>query len=519
MAFVRTRAFLLAVLASTVLAAGCGNAGSSGSGSTAAQDAVPADALFYADVNLDRGSDAWKQFAAVGQRFPGWQHLVDQIANGFNSGGSSTTNVSLDTGPTTTFKDDIEPWLGGSAAVAVTSVDATAGTAGWLVFVASTDDSKAKAALLKDGATADGSYAGYSLYRSSNGNDEAAVGDGAVLLGADTGTLHDSIDVRDGKADSLSSNDTFTSAMSKLPSESLVRGYVNTQKLSQLAGFAALGSIGGSGSGGDQVQKLASSLNSLDSLTFAAWATQDGYHLSLRTTLKPGSDGSLFTGQTQPSTLTPLVPDDAFAFLAFANYGDYLKQALDSGAPGMAQQLQRFEQQTGLSVDNDLIPLLSGQELFYAAPGVPVRAALLLKPSDPQAAAATMHKIAALVVKSVPNATLQPLASGDGEQISLSNGLAVTWRLTANGLIAVGNDQAAGDAPSSPLLSSAAYKDLLSRAGVPSGAAVPLYFNLAGLLKLLPVSTDPNLEHLGSVLAWSSHDGNDYSSDLFVQVK
>jgi hypothetical protein len=517
-ALIRTRAFLIAVLTSAVLAAGCGNAGSSGSGSGAAQDAVPADALFYADVNLDRGSAAWRQFAAVGQRFPGWQHLVDQIANGFNGGGSSTTNVSLDTGPTTTFKDDIEPWLGGSAAVAVTSVDATAGTAGWLVFVASTDDSKAKAVRLKDGATADGSYDGYSLYRSSNGKDEAAVGDGAVLLGADTGTLHDSIDVRDGKADSLSSNDTFTSAMSKLPSESLVRGYVNTQKLSQLVEFAALGSLG-SGGGGAQVQKLATSLNSLDSLTFAAWASQDGYRVSVRTTLKPGADGSLFTGQTQPSALAPLVPDDAFAFLAFANYGDYLKQALDSGAPGMAQQLQLFEQQTGLSVDNDLIPLLSGQELLYAAPGVPVRAALVLKPSDPQAAAVTMHKIAALVVKSVPGATLQPLASGDDEQIALSNGFAVTWRLTADGLIAVGNDQAAGDAPASPLLSSAAYKDLLSRAGGPSGAAVPFYFDVPGLLKLLPLSADPNLEHLGGVLLWSSHDGDDYSSDLFVQVK
>jgi hypothetical protein len=519
MALVRIRLFLLAALASTVLAAGCGNAGSSGSGSTAAQDAVPADALFYADVNLDRGSDAWKQFAAVGQRFPGWQRLVDQIANGFTSGGSSTTNVALDSGPTTTFKGDIEPWLGGSAAVAVTSVDASAGTAGWLVFVASTDDSKAKAALLKDGGTADGSYAGYSLYRSSDGTSEAAVGDGAVLLGTDTGTLHDSIDVRDGKADSLSSNDAFTSAMSKLPSESLVRGYVNTQKLSQLVGFAALGGIGSASSSSAQVQKLASSLNALDSLTFAAWASQDGYHLSLRTTLKPGADGSLFTRQAQPSTLSPLVPGDAFAFLAFANYGDYLKQALDGGAPGMALRLQRFEQQTGLSVNNDLIPLLSGQELLYAAPGVPVRAALLLKPDDPQAAAATMHKIAALLVKSVPGATLTPLASGEGEQISLSNGLAVTWRLTANGLIAVGNDQAAGDAPSSSLLSSAAYKDLLSQAGVPSGAAVPLYVNLPGLLKLLPLSADPNLQHIGSVLAWSSHDGNDYSSDLFVQVK
>ena len=80
-------------------------------------------------------------------------------------------------------------------------------------------------------------------------------------------------------------------------------------------------------------------------------------------------------------------------------------------------------------------------------------------------------------------------------------------------------DAAAGEAPPSPLSSSAAYRELLQRAGAPSDAAVPLYFDLGGLLKLLPISTDPNLRHLGGMLAWTSHNGNDYSSNLFVEVR
>jgi hypothetical protein len=41
---------------------------------------------------------------------------------------------------------------------------------------------------------------------------------------------------------------------------------------------------------------------------------------------------------------------------------------------------------------------------------------------------------------------------------------------------------------------------------------------VGGLLKLLPIASNADLRHLGGILAWSSHDGNDYSSDLFVEV-
>jgi len=505
----------IVLLAVAIPATACGNAASSSDATAAATGAIPADALFYADVNLDRESPAWKQFAAVAQRFPGWQRFVEQIVAGMNTGGSSTQNVSLDMGPTTSFKGDIEPWLGGSAAFAVTSVDVSSRSVHWIGFVASRDDGKAKAAIAKSGNTKDGTYKGYTLFRSQDGSGEAAVGDGAVLLGDDTGTVKDSIDLRGGGGDALSGNASFTGAMAKLPHDSLLRGWANTQKLSELVGFASLGSLG-AGTSSAQVQQVATALGQLESLSFAGWATDAGYHLTVRTTVKDGADQSLFAPQGASSPLASLVPSDAFAFLAVHGYGHYLQQMVDGR--GTALQLRQFQRATGLSFQHDLVPLLSGDALLYAAPGVPVRAALLLKPADPAAAESTMRRLARLIGRSVPGTRVSSLPGGDGESITLQDGLTVTWRRTADGLIALGNDAAAGDAPATPLSSSAAYRGFLQRAGVPSGAAVALYLDTGGLLKLLPLAVNANLRHLGGMLAWSSHHGNDYSADMFVEV-
>jgi hypothetical protein len=497
------------------IATGCGSTSSSSPASGAAAGAVPADALFYADVDLDTQSPAWKQFAAVGQRFPGWQQLVDQIVNSVSEGSPSATNVSLGSAPTTTFEDDIEPWLGDSAAIAVTSVDAGSESVHWVGFVASTDDSKAKAAFVKSGSSDDGTYHGYSLFRADDGKSEGAVGDGAVLIGDDAGTVKDSIDLRGGGGDSLSSSPAFSDAMAKLPSDSLLRGWANTEKLSQLAGFAALGS--GSAQSG-QIQRVAEALGGLDSLTFAAWASDAGYHLTLRTTVKDGANDSLFAGQAVASPLLPLVPSDAFAFLAVHGYGTYLQQMVrQGGTTGL--QLDQFERETGISFTHDLVPLLSGDSLLYAAPGIPLRAALLLKPDDPDAASATMHKLFALVAHEAPGTGVHELAGGSGESITLDNGLTVTWRRTADGLIAVGNDSQAGASPAARLASSEAFTGLLQRAEAPSDAVVPFYLDTHGLLKLIPIDTDPNLGHVGGIVGWSTHDGNAYSSDLFVEVR
>ena len=43
------------------------------------------------------------------------------------------------------------------------------------------------------------------------------------------------------------------------------------------------------------------------------------------------------------------MPADAFAYLAFHDYGHYLEQALNGS--GSAQQLRQFQRETGLSLN------------------------------------------------------------------------------------------------------------------------------------------------------------------------
>src|SRR3954465_6304730 len=107
------------MIAGALLTAGCGNTSSSSTDSSQGASAMPSGTLFYADVNLDQGSSAWRQFTAVGQRFPGWQELAGRVVKGLNDTGQTSGSV--------TFKDDVQPWLGGSAAIGVTSLDAAGG--------------------------------------------------------------------------------------------------------------------------------------------------------------------------------------------------------------------------------------------------------------------------------------------------------------------------------------------------------------------------------------------------------
>lgn len=471
---------------------------------------MPSGSLLYIGVNLDQSSTAWKQFAQVGRRFPGWRHLVSSVTNGLDKSLQSSSGQH-----SVTFQKDVEPWLGSSAGFAVTSLDASTGKPHMAFVVDSTDDSKALDFLHSQGDRNAGSDNGYTLLHSRDGKDHLAVGDHAVIGAMDDATLRTVIETRGGTGGNLGSDTGFTKAMAALPSDSILRGWVNTQKLAELAGMASLGGLGSPGTSGPQLQQLGTALHSLDSLTFAAWATSGGYHLTFRATVAPGAGSTLFPDQTA-SSLSGLVPGDAFAFLAFGGYGDYLKQAM--GGQMSAPELRLIQQQTGLSVTHDLIPLLSGSDLVYAAPGVPFRAAAVLKPANPATAANTMHKLTGLIARTDPSVRVSPLRGGEGQQIR-TGGLVITWQRTRDGLITIGNDPAAGSAPAPPLVSSSTFQSLLAKAGAPSSANVAGYFDVAGLVRMLPISSDSNLHHVGAVLAWSDSSGQNRSSDVFVEVR
>jgi hypothetical protein len=498
------------MLVGVALATGCGGSNTSSSGSTAPADAVPAGALLYADVNLDHDSNAWKQFATVGKRFPGWQQLVDNAVESFNDSSSGQN-----------YQDDVEPWLGNSAGVALTAVDISGQSASWVVFVASKDDAKAKNAIDGGDTHADGEYSGYSQYVSTTDNTELAVGDGAVIAASDTQTLHDAIDVRNGKADSLADVGTFKDAMSRLPADSLVRGYANPGAIAQLVSLAQLSGDSNPATQ-QQLQAFAESLKWMDSASFAMLANAGGYSTVFHVHIKDGADPGLYGSQSDANlTLPSLVPADAFLYLASKIDAGTFTKALNQGLTGSsAGQLSQFEQLTGISVANDIAPIFSGELLLYAAPGLPARGSLLLKPSDPDAAATGLRHIMAFVARSQPGLHIRDLPAGrEGQSLEVSPGFTFTWERKPGGLIAIGNDTTAGTDPGQSLLESPDYTSLLAKAEVPDGATVAAFVSIPGILKLYPAEVDPNVRPLGGVLEWTNRDGNEISFGIFVEVK
>jgi len=490
----RPRAFATILAVTAVFVTGCGSATQSSQSTGSAADAVPADALAYLDVNLDRGSAAWKQFVTVGERFPGWQHVTDEVAKEL---------AKKDDGQS--FRADVEPWLGGQAAVALTGLDEDG--VSFVAFVASTDDEAAQQSVAKGkDTTADGEYKSYSQFRDKDGY--TAVGNGALLFANDEATLHTAIDAREGTVDSLADDATFTAALDALPGDSLARGWANTAKLAQLASLASLPGVT-DGPQALQIQQFAEGLGKIQSATFALWATDGGFNARINVTAKDASDG-LLDGVTFSSSLSDLVPSDAFGFLAFKSNGQQFEQQLENPAFTM------IERQTGISIADDIVPLFTGEGVLYAGPGLPFRGALMLDPANPEAAKGALTRLVGSFAKLDGSIRVTELPGG-GQQVELAPGFALFWRQVPGGPLVLGNDDAAGAAPASALLDSPAYRSLLEKAGVGDGT-VSFYLDVPSTLSFLP-ELPADARPVGGIALWSTKSGNTASTNLFVEIK
>ena len=126
----------------------------------------------------------------------------------------------------------------------------------------------------------------------------------------------------------------------------------------------------------------------------------------------------------------------------------------------------------------------------------------------------------AFAARSQPGLRIRDLTGGrEGQSLEVSPGFTFTWERKPGGLIAIGNDTAAGTDPGQGLVDSPDYTSLLAKADVPSGGTVVAFVSIPGILKLIPTEIDPNLRPLGGVLEWAGRDGNDISFGLFVEVK
>jgi hypothetical protein len=528
--FTRSKA-LAAFAVCGLIAAGCG--GSSGGGNAAGAagtdglgaQATPASSIAFFDVNIDRGSDGWKQMLALGARFPSWPKLITQMNTSLNEVGSDGSS----------FSRDIEPWLGGEASIAVTGVtvggNAGGGSAQFVAYVQSKDDAQLETALTRGGETVKGTaYAGYDTFATKDGKTLAAVHDGALLVSNSETALHQAIDLRGGTGDPLSDSTGFKDAMAALPKDNSAVGYVDGAQLATLSQLATSQASGaGVQAGGVSPQALnqfSSELKGVRSLAFAVTPEDQGVRFRSVELLDKDAPAALADMKEFTPTLESSASGDSYVYVGFQNLGPSLKQLLTSLGTSQADLQKSFTElqtETGISFDDDLVPLLSGEHAITVGPGLPVSAALLLKPADAAKGEATLRKITGALAKQGS----AKFTDANGGQTTQVSGLPVGWRRSGD-LLAVSNDPKAGDAVSSSLADDSSWKDFQKAIGVPDTVTAILYVNVGRLLGLASSFTSDssasdkealdNAKHVGRVVAWGTKDGDAATADLFVEI-
>ena len=270
------------------------------------------------------------------------------------------------------------------------------------------------------------------------------------------------------------------------------------------------------------LQQMSKALSQVRSASFALWATDSGYRASAQIATVPGSSGSIAKAFSTSSTLQRYVPAGSLFMLDGGGGSGAAGYQQMFGQPGASAQLNQIQKLTGISVENDILPLLTGELAAYAEPGQPGEpptVALLLKPASAKSGQTALHDLFTHVARLERGRVhLVTDPGGTGQSLLVAGSpLSIGWKQWG-GVFTVGNDTTL-PGTDSPLVGSPAWNALLSAAGAPADAHISLYAQIGPALKLFPIEANDNLTHLGGVLAWSTVAGNQVSANLFVQVK
>jgi hypothetical protein len=181
--------------------------------------------------------------------------------------------------------------------------------------------------------------------------------------------------------------------------------------------------------------------------------------------------------------------------------------------PQVQAALAQVKQRTGIDVATDLPPLLSGEIAAYAAPGAPVSGALLLKPTDPDAASAALDRIVAGLQKNGMPAPA-PLPDGAHGGIITEGKTQISWRRDGD-IITIGYGTG-GAATIGGLASAPSFQRTASAAGMQGDQGNVVFADIPSILKLAhpPATAQADLGVLGGLLAF----GGSGAQTLFLEV-
>jgi hypothetical protein len=374
----RPRVLILALVAALlaigaiVLAVRAGSGG--GPPATGSARLVPPDALLYLHVSTDRSRDGTSRAIGLAKRFPSLSRLRDALLRRLSADGAPVN-----------YRRDVEPWLGGEAALAL--LNTTSQTAGSLIAVSVSDRKRAEAYLKRAaGPASTTTYRGTRIARYGN-TGTAFVG--RYLVVGQEESLRGAVDSAAGRTPSLQRNQTFRRATRRLAGERAADVYMSAAGVRRLLA-SQTGPLGIAGVLLDQ-PALAGAAVGLS-------ARDGGARLDVHAELDPAlarQQARVFRPFT-PRLLGD-VPKSAMAYLGVAGLdrvaGRLLTAGVASGSTGVRlDQLVRraarsLATSAGVNVDRDILPLLRNEVGLWLAPTLPAPTlTLIAKVKDEEAA-------------------------------------------------------------------------------------------------------------------------------------
>jgi hypothetical protein len=494
----------LLVAALLPVLAGCG----SGSDVGGAADVVPADVFVYASVDTDFDGDGWAALEEFAAKFPGGDNLMQSLADDLGS------EEGLD------FEADVKPALGDEVALVVLDAPenpdfeaAPPGTefygepAHILVLLQPEDEAAFQRLLEK-----------------SNEPPVTDEVDGWTVVAE----IQESLDAFRERLDGprLDGSEDFEQAMDGLDSGALAHVFVNGAKL---AGTLE------SDPGAPPVDALLPG-GELPSFGMAFDVEADSARIDGRAVF---ADENPFATDSYSADLPERVPGDVLAYLSFNDLESAFSRFRDVAAetdPEAERQLGMAEGLLGVSLEEDVLPLLSGEGAVYLRAGAPVpEVTLVTEIEDEENALDTLDKIVEFAGGFEPrlrNPTTVEIDGVEARELPIDPPLSLYYA-AFDGLLVLTTSQegiVALRQDSDRLSDSEAFDDALDRAGVPDETQGFGYVDLASAVALflsfgsaageeIEPEAQAFLDPLQSLVFYGDSDDETASFTLFVGVE
>lgn len=513
-------------------AAGCGDDEGSSTGSPASL--VPAEALLYAEGVVRPEGDQREAIEAIAARFPGGEDLGELIVADLDESFAEGEGEA-----TPTWEDDIEPWLGERAGVALTGLepDPDTGEAPFILILDTTDGEAAQAAL-PDFIEVDGSEptereAGDLTYFVDEEGAAGGVVDESLVLASTEDDFLAVTDVASGEADALADSEDFSYDVAGTDgADALAYATLEPRPLIDAA-IAADPSAEFSREQLDRV--LESTGTDLDEpFRFALNADSD----SVAFESSAGGSDALAEGRDAALELLGSLPaDSTFAavcqgclegFGAGFAIGVAEAAAEDGATPEQAEQALR--ERLGLDVDALLdalgpaVVFARGESLFD------ISGAAVIGVSDPDEVARALDGVAAIIrSEAAADAEVSGLPSGlpadaEGFSVALTGApVAINAVLSGDRLVIAFGEEATLDALEAPetLADSGRLDEAAERLGEGyEPLALADLDSLFGLIGSIPNAeaseAEPYLEPFADVAAGDRVEGDRYEARAIV---